>query len=230
MLVSFFIFILFEKRGIPKTFRFINNSNGFSDTEISVLSTFVDRTELSNSNLTTNLIRGDNGSIRGERIMNPRIRHEVRLELIEVHIECSVEAERCRDGRDDLGNQPVQIRVGRSRYIQVRTTQVVNGLVVDKESTVAMLQRCVGVEDRIIRFHDGRGNLNGNQIRIYSGRIVQYCSSLGKDGQSNLAQFTESGSSSTLRSLGKKMSWIFGKLDPEHVKLFRPNYAAVCSP
>lgn len=39
--------------------------------------------------------------------------YQVRLELGEVHIQCSIEPKRRSDGRDDLGDQSVEIRVRR---------------------------------------------------------------------------------------------------------------------
>ena len=54
--------------------------------------------------------------------------YQVCLELVEVHIESSVKPEAGCDGGDDLGNQPVQVGVGRSLHSQVVVAQIVNGL------------------------------------------------------------------------------------------------------
>ena len=54
--------------------------------------------------------------------------YQVCLELVEVHIEGSVKPEAGCDGGDDLGNQPVQVGVGRSLHSQVVVAQIVNGL------------------------------------------------------------------------------------------------------
>ena len=54
--------------------------------------------------------------------------NQVGLELVEVDIEGPVKPEAGRDGGDDLGNEPVQVGVGRPLHCQVVVAQVVNGL------------------------------------------------------------------------------------------------------
>ena len=51
--------------------------------------------------------------------MNTRVGDQVGLELIEVNIQSSVKPEAGRDGGDDLGNEPVEVGVGRPRDVQV---------------------------------------------------------------------------------------------------------------
>ena len=48
--------------------------------------------------------------------MDPGVGHQVGLELVEVHVESSVEPEAGRDRRDDLCNEPVEVGVGRSLH------------------------------------------------------------------------------------------------------------------
>ena len=48
--------------------------------------------------------------------MDPRVGNQVGLELIEVNIESPVKPEAGRDGGDDLGNESVEVGVGRSLY------------------------------------------------------------------------------------------------------------------
>lgn len=43
------------------------------------------------------LLRGDDGRVGGEREVDARVRHQVGLELREVHVEGAVEAERRGD-------------------------------------------------------------------------------------------------------------------------------------
>ena len=54
----------------------------------------------------------DEWGVSCQRIVDPRVGHQVRLKLVEVDVERPVEPERCSDGGEDLGNEPVQVRVG----------------------------------------------------------------------------------------------------------------------
>ena len=102
----------------------------------------------------------------------PGIGHQVCLELVQIHIESSLKSEACRDGGDYLGNQAVEVGVGRPRYLEISPRQnidpgdcdlylhiapgnVVDGLVVHQEGTVAVLQGGVGVQDGVVGLHYG---------------------------------------------------------------------------
>ncbi|GMR51410.1 hypothetical protein PMAYCL1PPCAC_21605, partial [Pristionchus mayeri] len=60
---------------------------------------------------------GDERCVGHQREVNARVRYQIRLELGEVDVEGAVEAKRGSDRRDDLGDQPIQIRVRRSANI-----------------------------------------------------------------------------------------------------------------
>ena len=60
--------------------------------------------------------------------MDPRVRNQVGLELIEIHIESSVKPEAGRDGGDDLGYEAVEVGVGWSFHAQIILTQIINCL------------------------------------------------------------------------------------------------------
>ena len=64
------------------------------------------------------LCRHDRG-VGGQRVVNTRVGHQVGLELIEVNIQSPVKPEAGRDGGDDLGNEPVEVGVSWSIYLQV---------------------------------------------------------------------------------------------------------------
>ena len=52
---------------------------------------------------------GNDRRVGDEREVDARVGHEIGLELGQVDVECAVEAQRCRDGRHDLTDQPVQV-------------------------------------------------------------------------------------------------------------------------
>ena len=60
--------------------------------------------------------------------MDAGVGHQVGLELVEVHVEGAVEPEGRSDGGDDLGDQPVEVGVGRAGDVQVGPADVVDGL------------------------------------------------------------------------------------------------------
>ncbi len=91
--------------------------------------------------------------------MNPGIRHQIGLELIEIHIESSIESERSGDGGNDLSDQTVEVGVGGTFDVQVAATDVVDGLVVDHEGAVGVLQGGVGGQDGVVGFHNSGGDL-----------------------------------------------------------------------
>ena len=76
------------------------------------------------------------------------------MEFGEVDVEGAIEAERRRDGADDLRNQLVEVRVAGSLHVQVALTQVEDGLVVDHEVAVGVLQSRVRRQDGVVRLHN----------------------------------------------------------------------------
>jgi hypothetical protein len=79
---------------------------------------------------------GDDGRVADERVMDSWVWNQVRLELVQINIQCTVEAEGRRDRGDDLGDQAVQMLKRGARDIEVTAADVVDGLVVDQERTV----------------------------------------------------------------------------------------------
>ena len=82
--------------------------------------------------------------------MDTWVGHQVGLELGQIDVEGTVEAERCGDGRHNLGNETVKIGVGWSLNVEVAATDVVDGFVVNHESTIGVLQGGVSGEDGVV--------------------------------------------------------------------------------
>ena len=59
--------------------------------------------------------------------MDPRERDQIRLELVQVDVERTVEPERGRDRRDDLRNDAVQVLEARRLDAEVLAANVVDG-------------------------------------------------------------------------------------------------------
>ena len=80
--------------------------------------------------LVVGLLGRDDRSIGREHEVYARVRHQVRLELRDVHVQGSIEAKAGRQGTDDLGDQAVQVGVrGRSMSRFLRCTHTENSCV-----------------------------------------------------------------------------------------------------
>ena len=64
------------------------------------------------------------------------IRNKVRLELVEIDVEGTVEPKGRRDRGDDLRNKAVEVREAGGRNVEALLADVVNGLVVNHERAV----------------------------------------------------------------------------------------------
>ena len=115
--------------------------------------------------LVVGLLSRDDWSVGNQGEVDPGIGDQVGLELGEVDIEGAVEAERGSDARDDLADQPVQVGVSRTVDVQVPAADVIDGLVVNHEGTVGVLQGGVGGQDRVVRLNHGSGDLRSGVDR-----------------------------------------------------------------
>merc|ERR1719284_513305 len=97
--------------------------------------------DLSNTELfMISFLSRDDRSIGDQGEVDPGVGDQVGLELSQINIESSIKPERCGDGGDDLTNQTIQIGVGGSLNVQVPAADVVDGLVVNHEGAVGVLQ------------------------------------------------------------------------------------------
>jgi len=105
------------------------------------------------------LFGGDDRSVGGQREVDSGVRDQIGLELGQIHVQGAVEPQGSGDGGHDLADEPVQVGVGGSFNVQVPSADVVDGLIVDHEGAVGVLQGGVSREDRVVRLNDGRGDL-----------------------------------------------------------------------
>ena len=111
--------------------------------------------------LVVGLLGRDDRSVGGQREMDTWVGHQVGLELRQIHVQGTIETQGSGDGADDLGDQTVQVGIGGTLDVQVTTADVVDGLVVDHEGTVGVLQGGMGGQDGVVGLHHGRGHLWG---------------------------------------------------------------------
>lgn len=78
--------------------------------------------------------------------MNPWEGDQVGLELVQVDVERSIETQRCGNGRNDLGDQSIEVGEGWRSDPQVSSTNVVN--------TAERQQRSTSTNSRLIVYHE----------------------------------------------------------------------------
>jgi len=111
--------------------------------------------------LVVGLLGGDDWGIGRKHEMDSWVWHQVGLELGDIDIEGSVESEGGSQGRDDLGNESVEVGVGWSLDVEVSSADVVHGLVIDHDGDVGVLEEGVGGQDGVVWLNNGGGNLWG---------------------------------------------------------------------
>ena len=82
------------------------------------------------------LLSRDDWSISNEGEVNPGVGNQIGLELSQINIKGSIESQRSSDRRDDLSDQSVEVGIRGSLDIQVSSTDIINGFIVNHESTV----------------------------------------------------------------------------------------------
>jgi len=109
--------------------------------------------------LVVGLLGRDDGSVSNQGEVDTGIGDQVGLELSEIDVEGTIEAKRSCDGADDLTDQPVKVGVGGTLDIEVTTADIVDGFVVDHESTVGVLQGGMCSEDGVVGLNHSSRNL-----------------------------------------------------------------------
>ena len=118
--------------------------------------------DLSNGQLlVVGLLGGDDWGVGGQGEVDTWVGHQVGLELGQIDVEGTIKAQGSCDGADNLADQTVQVGVGGTLDVQVATADVVDGLVVDHEGAVGVLQGGVGCQDGVVRLNDGSRHLWG---------------------------------------------------------------------
>jgi len=111
--------------------------------------------------LVVGLLGGDDWGIGSQREVDTWVWYQVGLELSQVDVQGTIESQGGGDGGDDLTNQSVQVGVGWSLDVQVTSADVVDGLVVDHEGAVGVLQGSVGRQDGVVWLNNSGGHLRG---------------------------------------------------------------------
>ena len=86
----------------------------------------------------------DYRGIGDQREVNTGVRHQISLELSQIHVKSTIKTQRSSDGADNLANQSVKVGISRTLNVQVSSTDVVDCLIVHHKGTVRVFQCGMG--------------------------------------------------------------------------------------
>jgi len=107
------------------------------------------------------LFSGDDGGIGGKHEVDSGVGDQVGLEFSDINVEGSVESEGGSQGRDNLGNESVEVGVGGSFDVQLSSADIVDGFVVEHDSDIGVFQEGVGGKNGVVGFNNSGGDLGG---------------------------------------------------------------------
>jgi hypothetical protein len=111
--------------------------------------------------LVVGLFSTDDGSVAGKHEVDTRVWDQVGLELGDVDVEGTVEAEGGSEGRDDLSDEAVEVGVCGALNVEVASANVINGFVIKHDGDIGVFEEGVGGQDAVVGFNDGSGDLRG---------------------------------------------------------------------
>merc|ERR1719326_2030235 len=111
--------------------------------------------------LVVGLLSGDDWGIGGEHEMDTWVWHQVSLELSDIDVKGTIESEGGSEGGDNLGNDSVEVGVGWSLNVEVSSADIVDGLVIEHNSDIGVLEEGVSGEDGVVWLNNGGGDLWG---------------------------------------------------------------------
>lgn len=103
-------------------------------------------------------VAGYNGCVADEGVVDTRVRDQVGLELVEIDIQSTVEAQARCDGADNLSDKAVEMFITGSGDIQVTVADVVDSFVVNEEGAVRVFDGAMGGENGVIRLDNSGGD------------------------------------------------------------------------
>jgi hypothetical protein len=83
------------------------------------------------------------------------------LEFGDINVKGTIESEGSGKGRDNLGNESVQVSVGWSLDIEVSSADIIDGFVIDHDGDIGVLKEGVSGEDGVVWLNNGGGDLWG---------------------------------------------------------------------
>jgi hypothetical protein len=104
------------------------------------------------------LLGRDDRRVTNERVVDTRVWHKVGLELVQIDIERTIEAQRRGDGANNLGDEAVEMLVVGTGNVQAASTDVVDSFVVNEEGAVGVLDGAVCRQNGVVGLDDRGGD------------------------------------------------------------------------
>ena len=104
------------------------------------------------------LLGRDDRRVTNERVVDTRVRHKVGLELVQIDIERTIEAQRRGDGANNLGDEAVEMLVVGTGNVQAASADVVDSFVVNEEGAVGVLDGAVCRQNGVVGLDDRGGD------------------------------------------------------------------------
>jgi len=111
--------------------------------------------------LVVSFLGRDDWGVRGKHEMDSWIWDQVGLELGDINVEGTIESEGGSEGGDNLRDESVEVGVGGSLNIEVSSADIVDGLVVEHDGDIGVLEEGVSGEDGVVWLNNGGGDLRG---------------------------------------------------------------------
>jgi len=116
--------------------------------------------DLSNGKLlVVSLLSRDDRSIRGKHEVNSWVWDKIGLELSNIDVKGTIETKGSSKRRNNLTNKSVKIGVGWSFNIKGSSAHIIEGLVIQTESTVSVLEKGMGRKYVVVWLDDGSRDL-----------------------------------------------------------------------
>jgi hypothetical protein len=109
--------------------------------------------------LVVSLLSRDDRSIRGKHEVNSWVWDKVGLELSNIDVKSTIKTKGSSKRRNNLTNKSVKIGVGWSLNIKGSSAHIVEGLVIQTESTVSVLEKGMGRKYVVVWLDNGSGDL-----------------------------------------------------------------------
>lgn len=103
----------------------------------------------------------DDWGIGRKHEMDSWVWDQVGLELSDIDVKGTIESEGGSERGDNLSDESVQVGVGWSLNVEVSSADIVNGLVIDHDGDISVLEEGVSGEDGVVWLNNGGGDLWG---------------------------------------------------------------------
>lgn len=142
---------------------------------------------------------GDDRGVADQGVVDTRIGDQVGLELVEIDVQGTIEAQGRSNGRNNLSDQTVEVLVAGPRNIQIPAADIVDSLIVNQECAVRVLNGAVGREDGIVGLDDGGRNTRSGVDREFELALLAVIG-----GQTLEEEGTEAGTGTTTKRVEDK--------------------------